>query len=83
MLAVLSAVEGTVQQNITSSRLAIILTGSFFIAIIFLCWRLIWTPYLEEMNHKIWRTKGLLNLIPMRVVKNNEMLKNEFISGKL
>jgi hypothetical protein len=42
----------------------------------------VWLPYLDELNVKIWKTKGLLNLIPIRVVKDNDMLKNEFISGK-
>jgi hypothetical protein len=50
---------------------------------VLLCWKLIWRSYLSELNVKIWRTKGLLNLIPMRIITANEYLKNEFTSGLL
>jgi hypothetical protein len=39
-------------------------------------WRIIWTIYIEELNNKIWRTKGMLNIIPMRIITANELLKN-------
>jgi len=64
------------------SKWIIILSGSLILVAFVVCYKLVWLPYLQELNIKIWKTKGLLNLIPMRIVKNNEMLKNEFISGK-
>ena len=51
---------------------------------LWVCFRLIWLLYWGGLNQKLWRTKGLLNLIEMRIVndnENNDMLKSEFISG--
>jgi hypothetical protein len=83
MLALMAAVTATVLDNMLTSKITIVLSGCLLIAIIIFCWRLVWEPYLAEQNAKICRTKGLLNLIPMRLVKKNELLRNEFISGKL
>ena len=35
----------------------------------------IWKPYLKKLNMKIWRTKGMLNMIPMSMISKNEKLK--------
>lgn len=35
----------------------------------------IWKPYLIKLNMKIWRTKGMLNMIPMSMINKNEKLK--------
>jgi hypothetical protein len=32
---------------------------------------------------KIWRTKGMLNMIPMEIITKHETLKNAFISGDI
>ena len=76
MLAVQQAVRKSIESSTANSRLVIILAGGVFIAIVFCCWKLIWGPYLKELNVKIWRTKGLLNLIPMRIITANDLLKN-------
>lgn len=83
MLAVQSSVEKNINDRQSSSKMVIILTGTIFIGLVLVCWRLLWGPYLSELNIKIWRTKGLLNLIPMRIITANELLKNEFTSGQL
>jgi len=43
----------------------------------------IWIPYLRNLSNKIFRTKGMLNMIPMDIISKNESLKNLFISGDL
>lgn len=43
----------------------------------------IWLPYLKNLSNKIFRTKGMLNMIPMDIISKNENLKNLFISGDL
>jgi hypothetical protein len=83
MLAVMSSVEASIESRVELSKLIIILSGSLFIMILLLCWKFIWTKYLSTLNIKIWRTKGLLNLIPMRIITANNHLKNEFTSGQL
>lgn len=39
-------------------------------------WWVFWKNYIAELNMQIWRTKGMLNIIPMRIISNNEVLKN-------
>lgn len=56
---------------------------SVFIILIVVVFFLIWTPYLRNLNTKIWRTKGMLNMIPMDIISKNENLKNAFISGDI
>lgn len=43
----------------------------------------LWLPYRNDLNLKIWRTKGMLNMIPMSIILKTERLKHEFTSGKL
>jgi len=75
-------VEESLKNSMKVSMWIIIISGALIALIMVICYKLIWVPYLEEINKNIWRTKELLNLIPMRIVKDNDMLKNEFISGK-
>jgi len=56
---------------------------SIFIIMLFVVFLFIWTPYLKNLNMKIWRTKGMLNMIPMDIIRKNENLKNAFISGDI
>lgn len=56
---------------------------SIFIILIMVVFFFIWTPYLRNLNTKIWRTKGMLNMIPMDIISKNENLKNAFISGDI
>jgi len=43
----------------------------------------LWLPYLRSLNEKIFRTKGMLNMIPLEVIMKSENLKNAFLSGNL
>jgi hypothetical protein len=64
-------------------ELVLIICSTIFLGIVVGFWRIVWTIYIEELNNKIWRTKGMLNIIPMRIITANELLKNEFASGQL
>ena len=56
---------------------------AIFMIMIFIVFLFIWIPYLNNLNTKIWRTKGMLNMIPMDIISKNENLKNAFISGDI
>lgn len=38
----------------------------------------IWYPYQQSLNVKIWRTKGMLNMIPMEIITKHANLKAAF-----
>jgi hypothetical protein len=76
MLVILSSINNNLNTTINTSRIVILASGGIFIFGLILCWRIFWTRYLSELNIKIWRTKGLLNLIPMRIITTNVLLKN-------
>ena len=44
---------------------------------------ILWMKYLKALNDKIFRTKGMLNMIPMEIISKNESLKNAFVSGDI
>lgn len=56
---------------------------SIFGTVIILTFFFVWLPYLRGLSNKIWRTKGMLNMIPIEVITKHESLKNAFISGNL
>lgn len=56
--------------------------GVFFVVLIFLI-LLVWLPYLKRLTSQIFRTKGLLNMIPMAMLKKNKALKETFISNEV
>ena len=64
---------------VTMNKVDFILTF-LFIAFIYI---FVWLPYLRNLSQKIWRTKGMLNMIPIDIVSKNENLKNIFVSGDL
>ena len=56
---------------------------SVFITVVFGVFLIVWVPYLKSLSIKIWRTKGMLNMIPMDVITKHDSLKNAFISGDI
>ena len=44
---------------------------------------ILWLRYLKGLNDKIFRTKGMLNMIPMEIISKNENLKGLFVSGDI
>ena len=63
-----------------SIDLVIIILG---IAILFFVCLFVWRPYIENLNNNIWRTKGMLSMIPMQVILENDGLKQAMTSGQL
>lgn len=53
------------------------------ICILFVVSIFVWRPYIENLNNNIWRTKGMLSMIPMQVILDNENLKQAMTSGQL
>lgn len=51
---------------------------SVFIVGMFIIFVFIWHPYLQSLNIKIWRTKGMLNMIPMEIITKHQNLKQAF-----
>lgn len=43
----------------------------------------VWRPYVSNLNNNIWRTKGMLSMIPMEVLLANENLRTALLSGDL
>lgn len=73
----------SVSQKLEESRLIGMGKMITFIAVVVVLYLVLWLPYLKDLNMKIWRTKGMLNMIPMNIIIKNERLKNEFTSGML
>ena len=44
---------------------------------------ILWLPYRKNLSDKIFRTKGMLNMIPMDIITKNEGLKNLFLAGDI
>jgi len=40
-------------------------------------------PYLERLKQQIFRTKALLNMIPMSMIKKNKTLQEMFVSKEI
>jgi ABC-type bacteriocin/lantibiotic exporter with double-glycine peptidase domain len=53
------------------------------ICVVFVVCLFVWRPYIENLNNNIWRTKGMLSMIPMQVILENEGLKQAMTSGQL
>ena len=53
--------------------------GAFILLIIFIFVG-VWTPYLANLSKKIWKTKGMLNMIPLDIIKNNSVLEEHILA---
>ncbi len=54
-----------------------------FVIMISFVFLIVWIPYLSKVKKKIWRVKGMLNMIPMDIIANNENLKASLISDDI
>eukprot|EP01017_Pseudomicrothorax_dubius_P024504 TRINITY_DN2603_c0_g1_i5.p1 TRINITY_DN2603_c0_g1~~TRINITY_DN2603_c0_g1_i5.p1 ORF type:complete len:156 (-),score=25.79 TRINITY_DN2603_c0_g1_i5:19-426(-) len=59
----------------TALRVEGIKFGVYLVSLITL-FVVVWLPYVKLLNEKIWRVKGILNLIPINVIFQNENLKS-------
>ncbi len=75
MLDLLNFLEEEVDTLISTFELVIILVTSIFWGLLVLFWQSLWKLQINELNRKIWRTKGMLNIIPMAIIQSNEALK--------
>jgi len=67
------------EYNSLLNMLLIALSVVFLLVLFLFCWR----PYLNSLNKSIWRTKGMLNMIPMKAFNNNKVLKEAILNGDL
>mmetsp|Transcript_30138 Transcript_30138/g.27495 ORF Transcript_30138/g.27495 Transcript_30138/m.27495 type:complete len:122 (-) Transcript_30138:11-376(-) len=63
--------------NIDRIKYAVIVIFSFGVLIV------LWRPYIRSLNEKIFRTKGMLNMIPLEIIMKSENLKEKFLSGNI
>jgi hypothetical protein len=53
--------------------------GAFTFMIIFIFVG-VWAPYLKDLATKIWKTKGMLNMIPLDIIKKNAVLEEHILA---
>jgi hypothetical protein len=56
---------------------------TIFILLCIVIFGVMWLRYLKGLNDKIFRTKGMLNMIPMDIINKNENLKTLFFSENI
>lgn len=56
---------------------------SIFIILAVLFFIFIWLPYKRGLDKKIFRTKGMLKMIPIDIIMRDENLKNRFLHGNI
>ena len=56
---------------------------AIFIILLFFVFVVLWHPYKKELNDKIYKTKGMLKMIPIDIISKDENLKNTFLSGNI
>jgi len=49
-----------------------------FVCFIIVAFLILWLPYLQGLQDKIFRTKGMLNMIPMELITKNANLRRLF-----
>jgi len=54
-----------------------------FLVVLGLLLLFVWLPYLEKLKQQIFRTKALLNMIPMAMLQKNKMLRDSFLSKEI
>ena len=54
-----------------------------FVLMISFVFLIVWIPYLSKVKKKIWRVKGMLNMIPMDIIANNDNLKASLVSDDI
>lgn len=65
----------TSQSSLAELKFAILISS---IIIVFL---FLWLPYRTNLNHQIWKTKGMLNMIPLEYLTKNEKIKKALQQG--
>lgn len=71
MQKIIAGTENQAKKTNLTYELVLIICSTIFLVIVAVFWRTLWKIYIEDLNNKIWRTKGMLNIIPMRVITAN------------
>ena len=74
---IISEITNYLDSNIVINKI----NFSFFVIFIFLIFIFVWIPFMTNLKNNILRTKGMLNMIPMELILNNERLRNTFKTG--
>jgi len=75
--------EVAFQDYLNSQETIEIIKFVLFLVFCFLVFFFLWQPYLKNLKDKIFRTKGMLNMIPMDIISKNESLRALFLSGNI
>ena len=62
-----------------SQRFEMYKLGAFTFMIIFIFVG-VWAPYLKNLSKKIWKTKGMLNMIPLDIIQKNSVLEEHILA---
>jgi len=75
--------EAAFQDYLDSQKKIEIIKFVLFIIFCFFVFFFLWQPYLKNLKDKIFRTKGMLNMIPMDIISKNESLKGQFLGDNI
>jgi len=51
--------------------------------VMFIVMFVFWRPYIKNLNQNMWRTRGMLNMIPMEIISNTQSLRAKIIDENL
>jgi len=75
--------EAAFQDYLDSQKKIEIIKFVLFIIFCFFVFFFLWQPYLKNLKDKIFRTKGMLNMIPMDIISKNESLRGQFLGDNI
>lgn len=76
LLMISSQIIGTIKSNQARINIAFYVINCIFLIAMLSFWRFGWTRHLKSLNESVWRTKSMLNIIPTKIITNNEVLMN-------
>jgi len=79
----LTSFEGKYQDFISKAKQTQIIKFVIYIIFCGFTFVLLWLPYRKSLSDKIFRTKGMLNMIPMDIITKNENLKGQFLAVEI
>lgn len=75
--------ESAFQDYLDAQKKIEIIKFVLFILFCFFAFFFLWQPYLKNLKDKIFRTKGMLNMIPMDIISKNESLRGQFLGDNI
>ena len=76
-----NAYKDDTSKYITNSKIWTILRNILYMLLLLITFLLAITKFIEYLMNKIYETKGLLNLIPIKFVINNSKLKQMYLAN--